>query len=141
MGRDPDCIFCKIAAGQVPCDKVLDDNACLAFLDISPLAEGHVLLVPKRHAETLADLSADEAAAVLRHLPALVRAVSAVTGCEGVNVLQNNGRAASQLVMHAHVHVIPRKAGDEFHFNWPAGTYPPGRADELARRIAEELSA
>ena len=136
---DPNCIFCKIVAGQIPCTKVLEDDACLAFLDIGPLAEGHVLLIPKAHAVTLDQLAADQAGAMLRHLPALVKAVQAVTGCEGVNVLQNNGRVAHQVVPHVHFHIIPRKAGDAFDFNWPAGSYPPGKADPLAAAIKRQL--
>lgn len=138
--KDPDCIFCKIAAGEIPAMKVWEDEAALAFMDIGPLAEGHVLLVPKTHAETLDGMSAEQAAALLRHLPALVGAVKAATGCEGVNVLQNNGRVAHQVVPHVHFHIIPRNSGDEFHFNWPAGEYPPGRAEQLAESIRDNLS-
>ena len=139
MARDPDCIFCKIAAGQVPCAKVLEDPACLAFLDIGPVAEGHVLLVSADHVASAGELTGDQAAGMLRHLPALVRAVQAATGCQGVNVLQNNGRVAGQLVMHMHLHIIPRNAGDRFAYNWPAGKYPEGRAEQLARAIREHL--
>ncbi len=135
-----ECIFCKIATGQIGAVKVLEDDVCLAFMDVGPLAEGHVLLIPKTHAETVDELTADQAAAMLRHLPALVAAVRKATGCEGVNVLQNNGRVAHQVVPHVHFHVIPRRAGDEFHFNWPAGQYPPGRAEELAEKIKANLS-
>jgi histidine triad (HIT) family protein len=130
-----DCIFCRIARGEIPAAKVLEDEACLAFLDIGPLAEGHLLLLPKVHVETIDQLTADQAAALLRRLPALVKAVKAVTGCQGVNVLQNNGRAASQLVMHVHFHIIPRNPGDAFRFNWPAGKYPAGRAEQLAQAL------
>lgn len=135
-----DCIFCRIARGEIPAMKVLEDAACLAFLDIGPLAEGHVLLIPKAHAQTLDQLSPDQAAAMLRHLPALVRAVRAATGCAGVNVLQNNGKAAHQEVPHVHFHVIPRNPGDAFGFNWPAGKYPPGRAEQLVQAIREGLA-
>jgi histidine triad (HIT) family protein len=134
-----DCIFCKIASGQIGALKVLEDQVCLAFLDIGPLAEGHVLLIPKAHAETVDELSADQTAAMLRHLPALVAAVRRATGCEGVNVLQNNGRVAHQVVMHVHFHIIPRRGGDEFYFNWPARKYPPGRAEELVEKIKAHL--
>ena len=136
---DSQCIFCKIAAGEVPAAKVLEDDACVAFMDITPLAEGHVLVIPKTHAATLDELTADQAAAMLKHLPALTRAVRAATGCEGVNILQNNGAVAHQVVMHVHFHVIPRKSGDEFHFNWPAGGYAPGRAEQLARTIRQAM--
>lgn len=134
-----DCIFCKIVAGQIPAIKVFEDDACLAFLDIGPLAEGHVLLIPKSHVQTLDGLSADQAGAMLRHLPALVKAVQQATGCQGVNVLQNNGRVAHQVVPHVHFHIIPRNSGDAFHFNWPAGSYPPGEAEELAKAMRGKL--
>ena len=137
---DANCIFCKIIAGQIPCTKVYEDAACLAFLDIGPLAEGHVLVIPKAHAATLDQLSADQAAGMLRNLPALVQAVQAATGCEGTNVLQNNGKVAHQAVPHVHFHIIPRRAGDEFHFNWPAGQYPPGRADQLATAMKKHMA-
>lgn len=138
--NSPDCIFCKIVAGQIPATKILEDESAVAFLDIGPLAEGHVLLIPTKHYETVGQMPADEAAAMLRHVPALVAAVRAATGCEGVNVLQNNGRVAHQVVMHVHFHIIPRNAGDAFQFNWPAGTYPQGRADELAEAIRKNLA-
>jgi histidine triad (HIT) family protein len=140
VSQDPNCIFCKIVSGAIPCAKVLEDESALAFLDIGPLARGHVLLIPKEHHETADQMPAALAAAVLRHLPALLRAVRAVTGCQGVNVLQNNGRVAHQVVPHVHFHVIPRKAGDEFHFNWPAGSYPPGEVEALAEAIRGTLS-
>ena len=137
--KDPDCIFCKIAAGEVPCAKLLEDDSALAFLDIGPLAEGHALLIPKAHCGTVGEMPADLVSACLKHLPALARAVREATGCEGINILQNNGRVAHQVVPHVHFHVIPRTAGDEFHFNWPAGNYPQGRLAELAGEIRENL--
>ncbi len=136
---DSECIFCKIAAGEIRAVKVLEDDACVAFMDIAPLAEGHVLVTPKTHAVTLDELTADQAEAMLKHLPALTRAVRAATGCEGVNILQNNGRVAHQVVMHVHFHIIPRNSGDKFHFNWPAGKYPPARAEQLAEAIRNAL--
>ena len=132
---DSDCIFCKIVAGEIPAEVVLQDSAATAFMDVGPLAEGHVLLVPAGHYETIDQMPADEAAAMLRHVPALVKAVQAATGCEGVNVLQNNGRVAHQVVPHVHFHVIPRDSDDAFEFNWPAGQYADGRMAELAEAI------
>ncbi len=136
---DPDCIFCKIVAGQIPAVRVLEDDAAIAFLDVGPLAEGHLLLIPKAHAATIDELSAEQAGAVLKHLPALVKAVRAATGCEGVNVLQNNGTVAHQVVMHVHFHIIPRSKGDAFGFNWPAGSYTEGRIEQLAADIQKNL--
>ena len=139
MKTEPSCIFCKIVAGQIPAIKVIEDDAAIAFMDIGPLAEGHVLLIPKTHAVLMDDLSADEAGALMKHLPALVKAVREATGAQGVNVLQNNGKAAHQEVQHVHVHIIPRRAGDDWHFNWPAKKYPAGKAEELAAAIREKL--
>lgn len=139
MSESSDCIFCKIVSGEIPCVKLLEDEHALAFMDIGPLAEGHALIVPKKHYATLDEMPADEAGAMLRHLPALIAAVQKAVGCEGVNVLQNNGEAASQLVGHVHVHVIPRNDGDAFSFNWPAGSYAQGRAEELAQTIRQGL--
>jgi len=139
MAQDPNCIFCKIAGGEIPCTEILSDDMSLAFMDIGPLADGHVLLIPREHYETLDQMPAAAAGAILKHLPALVKAVMAATGCEGINVLQNNGPVAHQVVPHVHFHLIPRKAGDEFHFNWPAGTYPKGRIEQLAQAIRENF--
>lgn len=138
---DGECIFCKIVSGKIPATKVFEDDSCLAFLDIGPLAPGHVLLIPKVHVETLDQLSAEQAAAMMAHLPALLRAVRSATGCEGANILQNNGRVAHQFVPHVHFHIIPRSAGDEFHFNWPAGSYAPLKAEELAAAMRKSLGA
>ena len=137
---DTDCIFCKIIAGEIPAEVICRDEGSLAFMDIGPLAEGHVLLIPTDHYETLDQMPPEAAAAMLGHLPALVRAVQAATGCEGVNVLQNNGRVAHQVVPHVHFHVIPRDQGDAFQFNWPAGQYPDGRVAELGDQIRRNLT-
>ncbi len=139
MTADPNCIFCKIIAGQIPATRILDDASGIAFLDIGPLAQGHVLLIPRDHYQTIDQMPAEAAAALLRHLPALTRAVQKATGAAGVNVLQNNGKAAHQEVPHVHFHIIPRNAGDAFHFNWPAGSYPSGRMEELAAAIRKNL--
>ncbi|MDP6637041.1 MAG: HIT family protein [Phycisphaerae bacterium] len=136
---DSDCLFCKIVAGEIQAVKVLEDDTCVAFMDIGPLADGHVLLIPKMHAETLDEMPADQAGRMLKHLPALVKAVQSATSCQGVNVLQNNGRVAHQEIMHVHFHVIPRNEGDEFSFNWPAGSYAPGLMEELAEGIRSKL--
>jgi histidine triad (HIT) family protein len=137
--KNPDCIFCRIAAGEIPAPKIIDDQWAVAFMDISPLVRGHVLLIPKGHAITVDELSREQAAGLLGHLPSLVKAVKAVTGCQGVNVLQNNGIVAHQLVMHVHFHIIPRNPGDEFHFNWPAGKIAPAQAQHLAEQIKAKL--
>jgi histidine triad (HIT) family protein len=140
MPSDPDCIFCKIAGGEIQAEIVHQDEACVAFMDINPLAEGHVLLIPREHYATVGEIPAELAGVMLGNLPAVARAVQQASGCEGFNVLQNNGKVAHQEVMHVHFHVIPRNSGDEFRFNWPAGSYPEGRCGELAEAIRKNLS-
>lgn len=135
MRSDPDCIFCKIIAGTIPATKVLDADDAIAFMDIGPVAEGHVLLIPREHYSTVDEMPSELAAAVLRYLPTLVKAVRLATGCEGVNVLQNNGRIAGQIVPHVHFHVIPRTSAGEFRFTWPAGQYAAGKMEALADAI------
>jgi len=136
-----DCVFCKIAAGRIPSLKVFEDETTFAFLDIQPLAEGHMLVIPKRHYVCLTGMPAEELAALARHLPRLVRAVMEATGAEGCNVLQNNGRAAGQEVQHVHWHLIPRREGDGLGYRWNASHYAEGRDEQVRARIMAVLSA
>ena len=138
---DASCIFCRIGKGEIPSMKVFEDDATLAFLDINPLAEGHLLIIPKVHRERLEEMSPDEVAAVTRHLPRLGRAVMAATGAQAYNVLQNNGAAAQQSVGHVHFHIIPRREGDSVGYRWPAGSYPAGRGEELRKAVIAALGA
>ena len=135
MGQpDPDCLFCRIVAGQIPAAVVLETEAAVAFLDIHPVNFGHVLLVPRAHHATLADLSEDDAANTARLLPGLVRSILAATGQDALNVVVNNGRAAGQTVGHGHWHLIPRFDGDPVEWPWPHRSYA---GDELAAMRAE----
>jgi histidine triad (HIT) family protein len=134
-----DCIFCQIVAGRIPCTKIYEDEMVLAFLDIAPVSLGHVLVVPKEHCAKLHNCSAKSFAAATSVLPKIALAVSDAVGADGYNVLCNNGRAAGQLVEHLHFHIIPRMTGDGVFSHWPAGKYPPGKADEIAQKIRTEL--
>src|SRR5262249_39763636 len=113
-------VFGKILIGEIPCHKIYEDAHVLAFLDINPLSYGHTLVIPKEPAETLAQLSAEAAAALGRVLPRLCRAVVAVTGVREYNVLENNGRGAHQAVAHVHFHIIPKPNSKEgLGIGWP----------------------
>ncbi|MFP6578395.1 MAG: HIT family protein [Myxococcota bacterium] len=139
-----DCIFCAIVAGLAPAARVFDDDDCLAFMDIQPLARGHVLVIPKRHAENLFDLETDEAAAVARTAKQLAHALRTVLEPEGLRLFQLNGAAAGQTVFHYHMHLLPRNA-DEPDVNPAAlhGRKPADRAEleELAGRIRTALDS
>jgi histidine triad (HIT) family protein len=132
-------IFSKIVRGEIPCQKVYEDDKVLAFLDIMPLSEGHTLVIPKEEAATLDQLSDESAAAIGRVLPRLCRAVKAATGAVAYNVLQNNGAAAHQAVVHVHFHIIPKKGEAGLGIGWNPGKLDPARGAELARKIVSAL--
>ncbi len=130
-------IFARIVAGEIPCQKVFENEHVLAFLDINPLAEGHTLLLPKRTVARLEDLTPEEAAELGRCLVIVARKVLAATGAAGYNVLENNGEIASQEVPHVHFHIIPRRAGDGLGFRWK----PQKRGREELEALAERMRA
>jgi histidine triad (HIT) family protein len=135
-----DTIFGKIIAGQIPCHKVYEDDRVLAFLDINPLTRGHTLVVPKEPAETLDQLSDESAAALGRVLPRLCRAVIAATGVSQYNVLENNGAAAHQAVLHVHFHIIPKPHPNEgLGIVWQARSLDPKDASVLVKSITDSL--
>jgi len=141
MQRETDCIFCKIIAAQVPAEVVHEDQTTIAFLDSGPLAEGHLLLVPREHYARLSDIPADLAADLGSKLPVLGRALKKATSAEAFNVLCNEGESAGQVVRHVHFHLIPRRANDSLGYRWNAGTYPAGRAAELAAALQQAISS
>ena len=131
-------IFGKILRGEIPCHRVYEDDKVLAFLDVNPIARGHVLVIPREPAETIDKLSDDAAAAIGRVLPRLARAVMAATGTSAYNVLQNNGPLAHQAVLHVHFHIIPKyDDGTGLGIGWNASKLDSGA--ELAKAIASNL--
>jgi histidine triad (HIT) family protein len=135
MTTDPDCIFCKIVAGEIPSHKIDEDDKTLAFMDINPWTRGHALVIPKEHSRNIYD--ADPADVAAMHLTAqrLARRMRDRLRAEGINVLQSNEPVAMQTVFHTHVHVIPRYSDDGLRL--PA--HPkPAEHEELAE-LAQEL--
>ena len=118
MAYDPNNIFAKIIRGEAPCMKVFEDADTLAFMDVMPQADGHVLVIPKREqAEGFLDLSADGAAALIRTTHKVAKAVKKGMNAPGLMIAQLNGAAAGQTVFHIHFHIIPRAAGAEFRLH------------------------
>lgn len=109
---DPECVFCKIAAGQIPSKTLYEDEFSLAFLDVFPSAKGHCLVIPKKHYHTLLDIPESELSQVCRTMQKIGAAAMKATNAGGFNVLQNNREAAGQVIHHLHFHIIPRFAGD-----------------------------
>jgi histidine triad (HIT) family protein len=133
MAADPDCLFCKIAAGEIPATRVYEDERTIAFMDINPGTRGHLLVIPREHATDLLSIDPEDLAAVARTAQVMAARVSDRLGADGVNLFNSCGSAAWQTVFHFHVHVIPRYVGDPLQLPWhPA----PGDRDEIAQAAA-----
>jgi len=111
-----ECVFCKIVKGEVPCYKVYEDSRTIVFMDINPVNPGHLLVIPKKHYETIGELSEP----LLKHLAKIVQLmyekIMLSVEPDGINIVQNNGRVAGQIVPHVHIHIIPRFKGDDDHY-------------------------
>lgn len=130
-----DCIFCRIIAGEIPSHTVYEDDDALAFLDINPATRGHTLVIPKQHAPDIFGISPETLSAVTRAAQRVAQNMRSTLQPDGVNVLQNNGPAAGQVVFHYHVHLIPRWDGDR-----ALGMWRPGVTDHAAlSALATEL--
>ena len=133
------CIFCRLVAGDIPSARVFEDELTLAFMDLGQVNPGHVLVASKRHAATLFELTADEAAALMRTAQRIALAVRAVFDPDGVMLLQANGAVAGQTVGHVHLHVVPRHAGDGIDFTWPRKEPGPAALEDYAQRLRAAL--
>ena len=136
--RMPDCIFCKIARGELPSFKVYEDEKTLAFLDIHPVHPGHVLVIPKEHATNIFDISAENWSAMQETVRKVAVALEKAVSADGVNLMMNNREHAGQVVDHAHVHLIPRFKGDGLKL-WPHKEYKDGEAQAVSEKIRAVL--
>ena len=116
--RDENCIFCKIANGEIPSATIYEDDDFRAILDLGPAAKGHTLVIPKSHSDNLLSVEPDTAAKALKVISKTANAIKEALGCDGINVVQNNGEAAGQTVMHLHFHIIPRYKNDSVNIGW-----------------------
>ncbi len=134
-----DCIFCKIITGTIPASVVYEDERTLAFLDIRPNNKGHVLIVPRAHYADVHAVPPDELCAITRAGKRVAEALTRAVAAEGVNLIMNNGAAAGQIVFHAHLHVIPRFAGDGVFSPPKRLTYGDGEDAHVAEQITHAL--
>ena len=134
MAADPDCIFCKIVAGEIPSTRVHEDERTIAFMDINPGTRGHLLVIPRAHSTDLLEIPHEDLEACARTAQLMAARVNERLHPDGVNLLNSCGQAAWQTVFHFHIHVIPRYAGDPLRLPWhPA----PGDREEIAAAAAE----
>ena len=137
--KDKDCIFCKIANGEIPSSTVYEDEDFRVILDLGPAAKGHALILPKEHFKDVCELDPAVAAKVLPLGAKIGAAMKKSLGCAGFNLVQNNGEAAGQTVFHFHVHVIPRYEGGPSMVTWTPGCEKPEVLAETAEKIKKAL--
>lgn len=135
--KDDNCIFCLIANGQIPSNTVYEDGDFRVILDISPAAKGHMLILPKEHYANIFELPEETAKKVLPLAKKLAAAVKEAMNADGVNIVQNNGTAAGQTVPHFHLHIIPRKEGDNVMPLWTPGGSVPEEQAQIAEKISK----
>ena len=137
MSYDNTNVFAKILRGEIPSFKVYEDNATLAFMDINPAHDGHCLVITKSHYPTVFDISEEAFVAVARSVHKVARAVNLALSPEGLNLVQSNGEGAKQSVNHFHIHVLPRKLGDDLKLDWGLN---PGNRETIAA-LADKIRA
>ncbi len=130
-----DCIFCKIVQGKIPAAKIYEDSYVLSFLDIMPANKGHCLVVPKNHAQTMAEMDDKDLAATVLAVKKVAKALSLAFGNGSFNVVMNNGKEAGQIVNHAHMHLIPRFQKDRLRIKWSHLKYEDNEIKEYAEKI------
>ncbi len=134
-----ECIFCKIVAGEIPALRIYEDELVFAFLDIGPINPGHVLVIPKEHHESSATIPEETAGRMFRVGSRIGTALRRAMDYEAFNLHLADGTAAGQVVMHAHLHVVPRGVEDGFYWNWRQMRYPEGEAAGIAEKIIARL--
>ena len=130
------CIFCKIANGEIPAATLYEDENFRVILDLGPASKGHALILPKSHAANIYELSDEMAAKAM----ILAKKMTAALKCDGFNIVQNNGECAGQTVFHFHMHLIPRYKGDQVGITWHPGELSDADKEEILLKVKEQLS-
>lgn len=134
------CIFCKIANGEIPAATLYEDENFRVILDLGPASKGHALILPKMHAANIYELSDEMAAKAMILAKKMATAMTAALKCDGFNIVQNNGECAGQTVFHFHMHLIPRYKGDQVGITWKPGELSDADKEEILLKVKEQLS-
>ena len=137
--KKEDCIFCKIANGEIPSATIFEDRDFRVMLDIGPATRGHVLILTKEHYDNIYEIDAETAGKLFSLASVIARAMKKVLNCDGMNILQNNGTVAGQTVFHFHLHLIPRYEGDQVQVAWPQGSITEEEKEELVKSMKREI--
>ena len=135
--KKADCIFCKIANGEIPSKTLHEDENFRVILDLSPATKGHALILPKEHYDNLSELPEDTAAGVMKLAKKMSAVMTEKLQADGFNLVQNNGETAGQTVMHFHMHLIPRYEEDGQRIGWEPGEVTQEELDEIKKQITE----
>lgn len=135
--KKSDCIFCRIANGEIPSKEIYEDDKFRVILDLGPAARGHALILPKEHAENLYELPDETAAEAMVLARKIATRLKDKLHCDGLNLIQNNGETAGQTVMHFHLHVIPRYKGDGQKIGWVPGSPSQEELETVRKEILE----
>ncbi|MCM1273630.1 MAG: HIT family protein [Clostridium sp.] len=138
MKKD-DCIFCKIAAGEIPSTTVFETGEFKVFFDVAPAGKGHTLIIPKEHYDNVFSIDSETAAKLFSLATSVARALKAETDCDGMNLLQNNGEVAGQTVHHFHLHLIPRYKDDGIKLTWEQSEADKEYLAELAQKVKKRI--
>lgn len=133
------CIFCKIASGEIPAATLYEDDQFRVILDLGPASKGHALILPKNHYANLYEIPEKTAADAMVLAKKIGTAMKEALGCDGLNVVQNNGEAAGQTVFHFHMHLIPRYEGDQVGLSWTPGTLTDEVKEEVLDKVKKAL--
>jgi len=133
-----ECIFCKIVKGEIPSNKIYENNSFFAFLDIAPVNKGHTLVIPKKHYKNILDMPEKELKGYMETIQKVSRMVIKGINADGISINMSNEPAAGQVVMHTHVHIIPRLKDDGLKL-WPQGKYEEGEASKIKTKITSYL--
>ena len=133
-----DCIFCKIAAGEIPSKTIYEDEKYRVILDLGPATRGHALILPKNHYANLFELPEEDAKEVICLAKKMATIMKDKLGCDGFNLVQNKGEAAGQTVFHFHMHLIPRYENDGQEIGWKPGSPSQDELEEIKKQIAGE---
>jgi histidine triad (HIT) family protein len=137
---DPDCLFCKIVAGEIPATVVASDERTVTFMDINPATRGHALVVPRAHARDLLEIDPEDLAAVAQAGQRLAQVAKGALEADGINLINSCGAAAWQTVFHFHLHVIPRYEGDPLRLPWVPGSGDLEKIAETGNQLKENLA-
>ncbi len=138
--RKDDCVFCKIVSGEIPSRKIYEDEDVIVIMDLAPTSKGHSLIIPKEHCTNIYDIKEETAAKVIKVAKKLATKMTEVLGCDGFNLLQNNGETAGQTMFHFHMHLIPRyKDADNDMLKFTSVKLTDEEMDAIRDQIAESL--